>query len=1085
VNAAVFQGRWFLGKALKRARQPGTPQQALSTQQAAQPSGLLAVNSAVWRVAPLVFGSGLCALIYQTAWQREFRLIFGASTAASAAVIAVFMGGLGLGARLIGPYADRRANPLRFYATLEALVAAAALTTPTLLHLARRIYLSLGGTVMLGDVGGTLARLALAGLVLLPACLFAGGTLGAAARAVEHAGDQRRRATALIYGLNTLGAVVGCLVATFWSLERFGTRSTLWLAALVNLLVAGAAVALSRSRPADATASLAQAAEAEQTQAVAPARFVLTAAALVGFAFFLMELVWYRMLGPILGGTVYTFGLVLAVALAGVALGGLLYAMVFARRSASVTAFSVTCLLESAAIALPYVLGDQLALLANSLRPLPGAGLPSYVQGWTAVAAIVVLPPSIIAGVQFPLLVALLGQGRAHVARHIGGAYLWNTVGGIVGSLAGGFGLLPLLTAPGCWKLVVLLLAALALVALATQWRISGASILVGAGALMVTLALLLSDGPTAVWRHSGIGVGRANVPVSGGANAHQAWLNEVRRSIVWEREGVESSVAVQTLDALSFVVNGKVDGNARNDAPTQVMGGLLGTLLRPGARRSLVIGLGTGSTAGWLAAVPGMETTDVVELEPAILDVARMCGLVNHGAMDDSRVHIAIGDAREALMAGRSKYDLIFSEPSNPYRAGVASLFTREFYAAVAARMEADGVFLQWVQAYDVDDWTVSLLVATLNSVFPQVEIWQVHQTDLLLVASRRPLRLNTADLRARIRTEPLASALRTAWRAVDLEDVFARFVAGPALARDVREHARAVNTDDRNQVEFAFARSLSRKALFDVARLRRAAAILGADRPAVAGTIDWARVARQRAAIYFVASTPPPVEHGVSESERTRDKAYAQYLAGDLAAAAKTFEDQATPAECPADVTLLAEGLAEAGDLRAVAYIKQLRELQPTEANAAAARLALRRGQAELAESALAAALVGYRTDPWPSQVSMSHALALADELTLARPDMAPVLFEALRQPFAVAALEEPRRVMRLSVESHGGTLAGCLEALAPFEPHVAWRADVLKYRADCYARMRDARVFQAQADLRAYRAQDALANGVKTSR
>ena len=1082
MDVAVLWSRGLLSKDFKRAKQPGGQRQAPPTQKALHATEPLAVNSTVWRVAPLVFGSGLCALVYQTAWQREFRLIFGASTAASAAVVAVFMGGLGLGGWLIGPYADRRANPLRFYATLEALVAVTALTTPTLLHFARRIYLSLGGTVLLGTAGGTAARLVLTGLVLLLPTFFAGGTLGAAARAVERAADPRRRATALLYGLNTLGAVAGCLVATFWLFERCGTRTTLWLAALANLLVAGAAALLSRW-PAGIAQDVGQAGPGEETQPVAPARLVLTAAALVGFAFFLMELVWYRMLGPILGGTVYTFGLVLAVALAGVALGGLSYAMVFARRSASVTAFSVTCLLEAATIALPYVLGDQLALLANSLRPPAGAGLTSYLLGWTVVAAIVVLPPSVVAGAQFPLLVALLGQGRAHVARHIGGAYLWNTLGGIVGSLAGGFGLLPLLTAPGCWRLVVLLLVALALVAMATQWRISGASALVGAGALVVIAALLVADGPTAVWRHSGIGVGRANVPTAGGVNAHQAWVNEVRRSILWEREGVESSVAVETRAALSFVVNGKVDGNARNDAPTQVMSGMLGALLRPGARRSLVIGLGTGSTAGWLGAVPGMEATDVVELEPAILDVARICQPVNHGAMDNPRVHVTIGDAREALMAGRSKYDLILSEPSNPYRAGVASLFTREFYSAVATRLEADGVFLQWVQAYDIDDWTVSLLVATVAAVFPDVEIWQVHQTDLLLVASRHPLRSDAAELRARIRSEPFATALRGAWRAVELEDVLARFVAGPDLTRSIRAQAPAANTDDRNQVEFAFARSLSRKELFDVARLRRAAASLGADRPTVDGPVDWDRVARQRSVIYFVASAPPRVEDGGPEAQRTRDRAYAQYLAGDLVDAVKTFESLGTPPESPAEVTLMAEGLAEMGDLRAVDQIKALREFQPTEANAAAARLALRRGQAEVAESALATALVEYRSDPWPSQVSMAHALSLADELTLARRDMAPVLFEALRQPFAVAAIEEPRRIIRLSVESHGGTLAGCLDALAPFEPYVAWRADVLRYRAECYARMRDPRVLSAQGDLAAYRSQDVRAAGSKT--
>src|SRR6185436_3519456 len=344
--------------------------------------------------------------------------------------------------------------------------------------------------------------------------------------------------------------------------------------------------------------------------------------------------------------------------------------------------------------------GDQLALLANGVRPAPGSALAAYLPGWTLVTAVVVLPPSIVAGAQFPLLVALLGLGREGVARDVGRAYFWNTAGAIAGALAGGFGLLPLLTAPGCWKAVVILLAALALVAMVVprddkvvpRHDRKGLSVVAAAGAVVVG-ACFQADGPTAVWRHSSIGVGRANVPASASSNDLKAWVNDMRRSIVWERDGVESSVAVQAIAGLSFVVNGKVDGNARNDAPTQVMSGLLGALLRPDARRSLVIGLGTGSTAGWLAAVPGMERTDVVELEPAILEVASMCGPVNHDAMDDPRVHVIEGDAREVLTAGREKYDLLLSEPSNPYRAGVASLFTREFYEAVAARLEPHGV--------------------------------------------------------------------------------------------------------------------------------------------------------------------------------------------------------------------------------------------------------------------------------------------------------------------------------------------------------------------------------------------------------
>jgi len=1023
-----------------------------------------------WAAAPLLFGSGLCALVYQVAWQREFRLVFGASTAASAAVVAVFMGGLGLGAWVLGPRADRRANPLGFYAALEAGVALTAAASPFLLDLARSAYLGLGGTTALGAPGGAAVRLVLAALVLLPPTFLAGGTLGAAARAVEPDGDRRRRATALLYGVNTAGAVAGCLLATFWLLEAVGTRATLWLSALANALVALAAAGLAR-RAGRAPAPVPEPAEERRRESPAPRAFVLAAAAIVGFAFFLLELVWYRMLGPILGGTVYTFGLVLAVALAGLAAGGLLYARVAARTAVGLPAFAASCLLEAAAVAVPFALGDRIALLALDLRPPPGSLLASYLGGWTLVTALVVLPASLVAGAQFPLLVALLGEGRRNVARHLGQAYLANTLGGIAGSLAGGFGLLPLLTAPGCWQAAALLLCALSLAAaLLDPRRPRRGLFAAAAGAGAVAATLLAAAGPTAVWRHGAIGVGRATVAPSAGANARRAWVNEARRSVRWEREGVESSVAVQAIAGLSFVLNGKVDGNARNDAPTQVMGGLLGALLRPGGERALVIGLGTGSTAGWLAAVPGMERVDVVELEPAVLEVARRCAPVNRGAMDDPRVRVVVGDAREALTVGRERYDLVFSEPSNPYRAGVASLFTREFYEAVADRLEPGGVLLQWVQAYEVDEGTVATVVATIADVLPEVEVWQVHQMDLLLVASAEPRRYEAEALRARVAEEPFRTALRAAWRATELEDVFARFVAGPALAR--RLHARGpLNRDDRNRVEFSFARTLSRSGLFDVGALRAAAAGLRADRPPLDGALDWERVERQRLAVYTIAGSPPGP--GAPGGERAR--AHARYVAGELAAAARTLAPLPHAPEGAVETALLAEGLADAGDPAAIPHIHALRAIETTEAEAATARLALRMGQPELARNALVAALVHYRTEPWPGQLAMAQALALAVELASAHPQTAPVLFEALAEPFAVAAIEEPRLLVRLQVAAAGGLHDRCQEALEPFEPHVAWRADLLRYRLGCYERERDPRTRQARDDLEEYLASE----------
>lgn len=410
-----------------------------------------------------------------------------------------------------------------------------------------------------------------------------------------------------------------------------------------------------------------------------------------------------------------------------------------------------------------------------------------------------VLPAAIVAGYQFPLLIALLGRGKQDVGRQVGLAYAWNTLGAIGGSLAGGFGLI-LLSAPGAWRATALALVALGLAAIVLSLRHGGSGWGAVAPAALAVLSVLMlaATGPTAAWRHSGIGAGRASLVSS--RNALRDWLNYQRGAVVWEADGVESSVALEAIGpGLAFVINGKVDGNARGDAPTMVMGGLLDALLHPNPKRSLVIGLGAGGTAGWLAAVPTIERTDVVELEPLILNVARDCAPVNRNVMANPKVHITLGDAREALLVSREAYDVIFSEPSNPYRAGIASLFTREFYEASAKRLGAGGLFLQWVQAYEIDSRTLRRIYATLNSVFPEVETWQTGPADLLFVASMKPLVYDVGKLRARLQQEPYKSAILYDWRTTDLEGCLARFVARSSLARAITaKEADSLDTDD-----------------------------------------------------------------------------------------------------------------------------------------------------------------------------------------------------------------------------------------------------------------------------------------------
>src|SRR5262249_46021647 len=337
------------------------------------------------------------------------------------------------------------------------------------------------------------------------------------------------------------GAVIGSALATFWWLEAFGTRRTIWFAAAINALIAIAARRV-RAEPGQPE----EAGPARTARPTPPVPFVLIASGAAGLPLFLMGLVWYRMLGPLLGGSVFTFGLILSVALSGVGVGGLLYALAGERRPATLAAFAFTCLLEAAALAIGYALGDRLAILTFVLLPLGRIGFTAQVGAWTLITAIVVLPPALVAGYQFPLLIALLGSGRDHVGGHVGRAYAANTIGAIAGSLAGGFGLLPRLTAPGAWRaagfsLGFLGLAAIALAARRGERRRLASPIALAA----VTAALFSTTGPTAVWRHSGIAAARARLNLAS-YNDLVDWMHAERRIITWEGEGVESSVALQ-----------------------------------------------------------------------------------------------------------------------------------------------------------------------------------------------------------------------------------------------------------------------------------------------------------------------------------------------------------------------------------------------------------------------------------------------------------------------------------------------------------------------------------------------------------
>jgi spermidine synthase len=1031
--------------------------------------------------------SGCAALVFQIAWMRELRLVFGATTAATAAVLAIFMAGLGLGSALLGKLADRVANPLRMYGLLELAIAFSTATTPWLVTFAGSIYYQLGGQGSLGLTAASVVRLALAAAIMAVPTILMGGTLPAAVRAVTSSTDAKRRALAVLYGSNTLGAVCGAAAATFLALEQLGTRSTLLAGCGLGALAGVIAVAISRGASPLPTSQTAETGPAERDNvtssrdaALLHPSLVYAIAALLGFTFFALELVWYRMLGPILGGTTFTFGLILCVALFGIGTGGIAYHAVFRRLAPSWPALAATCGLEALLTIVPYALGDRLALLA-AWRAQSATSFGQLIAGWALVTGIVVLPVAFVAGIQFPLLIALLGQGRAAVSRHLGLVYAWNTFGAIAGSLVAGFGSMPLLTAPGMWQAIAVMLAVLSLGILASApSSVQGKGLVyarrttLGIAALaLATIGLTFAQGPTAVWRHGGIGARRAALPSQ--PNELREWINERRHVLVWEAEGIESSVGINGENGLAFVVNGKSDGNALDDAATQIGAAILAGALHDDPRTGLVIGLGTGESAGWLADMRNVEHVDVVELEPAIDDMATRCRDINRGVLNHPEVRRIYNDGREFVFTTDNTYDIIISEPSNPYRAGVAALYTSEFYEVARQRLNPGGMFIQWLQAYEVDATTIQIVIATARSVFNHVEVWQTLAADLQLVCSDAPIQNSVAELQQRIASGTLRDALAIAWNVHDLEGLLGHFTANSAWTDAISRRADLPrNTDDRTLLEYRFAKSVGRFQGFAVEPLRYELKSGGYHQPTLAGdAVDWNTVELRRQQLNFLfngqlstALLPQPHDKALVQALRT-------YQLNDFAGALALW-----PAEHrqPTDHVLrlvLARTYAELGQRESLELAAAAGKSYPIDA---AAVRAIYHWRAESAAESVETLEVFYtllRESPWIIPFVSEAAAFRTAEIAQAHPEFAPRLYELLSHPCAAYRFNYIRQVTRVKVAHEIGPEA-VAEALTELEPHVPWSAEILEIRAKAYAAVNHRLTRRAERDWQRFQEQ-----------
>jgi spermidine synthase len=717
----------------------------------------------------LLFLSGFSALVYQVLWMRDLAVVFGSSARASAVVLAVFFGGMALGAALFARFAARVRRPLLVYGLLELGIALSALLFLVTLDAYTGVYTSVYSRFAGSLPVLTAAKSALAVAVLgLPTVLM-GATLPAM---VQHG-----RRGAWLYGMNTAGAAAGAFAAGFYLPPAFGFRASYLIAVAINAVAGLAAIAMGRSAaapPPIAPASAARVGRPGEAQVTLSRRTCLLLAGASGALTIGLEVTWLRMFAQVLDNSVYAFSAVVVVALVAFALAALLVARlaqpdrVLGGLLLALAGSGVAAALQSPAF----------AALTDGLAPVSSERWLDYVGRVFALAAIFVGITGFVSGLVFPLLLRVFAAAGAGAV--VGRLLALNTIGAIAGSLVTTFLVLRWLGAWGTSAAIAVMYSALAIwLAHAAHARRHRRMVFVAAAA---TIAAVVTSAT----------LPRVRLAADRGERVLALW------------EGSHGTVAVtETTDGRllrlnnSYSLGGTTDRIERERIQT-----LVPLLLHPDPKRVFFLGLGTGITAGEALRHP-VERIVVCELIPEVVRASReFFGEWTRGLAADPRVDVRVEDGRHFLAASEESFDVIVSDLFVPWHAGTGMLYTREHFAIVRARLRRGGVFAQWLPLFQLNRRDFEVIARTLASVFPHVVIWRgdfyANRPIVALVASADPMSLEPAQLVPRIR--PLSPREPDA---TSLARVLPFYVGNLGEAPEAVEEG-PLNTDERPMIEF-----------------------------------------------------------------------------------------------------------------------------------------------------------------------------------------------------------------------------------------------------------------------------------------
>ncbi len=678
--------------------------------------------------------SGFSGLIYESIWSHYLKLMLGHAAYAQTLVLAIFMGGMALGAWLASHYSKRATNLIMLYALIEGVVGVLALLFHTVFtHTLDVMYLSV--IPALGDPTTiNILKWTVAALLIFPQSILLGATFPLMSSGIIRLYPKTAGSTlSMLYFTNSIGAAIGVLASGFFLIEQLGLPGTMLTAGLLNIALAIIVYGLAKGRD----IAITEVKELTETTLPKAAHLLLLVTFLSSMASFFYEIGWIRMLSLVLGSTTQAFELMLSAFIMGLAFGGL-WIRYYIERIASPLRFAgyvqiLMGLLAVLTLPLYNYTFDFMGFMINSLSKNEGGYLLFNLTSHT-ICLVIMIPATFMAGMTLPLFTySLIKQGGGE--KSIGRIYSANTIGAIVGVFLAVHLVMPQLGTQGVIGLGALIDIALGIALLAALQKGNPMPhfATVTAGALFVFAAIVslarfdqlrVSSG---VYRH-----GVAKLPES--------------TEVLYHRDGKTATVHLlrHRNGHVNILTNGKSDAavnmkddKASGDEITMVMAGALPLALHPTAKSIANIGMGSGMTTHTVLGATTVERVDTIEIESAILEGARHFGKFNANAYTDPRSQLHIEDAKTFFSSHNARYDIIISEPSNPWVSGVASLFTEEFYNHVKHHLNENGLLVQWLQLYESNFQLVSSVFKALSGHFKNYLVFNTDEANILIVAT------------------------------------------------------------------------------------------------------------------------------------------------------------------------------------------------------------------------------------------------------------------------------------------------------------------------------------------------------------